>query len=262
MRLCVPDGVEPVWVRRTADSITRGCDLTKPVVHLLCDVQPDVIVNLAGESSVEEVERDPSKYESINVGLPAALAGWCRYNGKRLIQISSQAVFSGKEPPYSAYDLRFPVNDYGRQKVRAEKAVLGAGQQVMRLTFILGIRLMPNVGRQNPLEAMIAGQSPQVDNRWFSPLMAWDAAEQIWDEAVLSSGVSIIQVGIPQRWSRYEIARLVNPGVQPCKHEDFPGIAPRPVDTTYTGSRWNGQSLAEGIAEAIRRAHERAAKLK
>ena len=249
MRLSVSDGVEPVWVRRRADSITRGCDLTDSaaLVQLLRDVYPDVVVNLAGESSVDEVERNPAKYEGINVGLPAVLADWSRHNKKRLIQISSQAVFSGKEPPYSAYDLRFPVNDYGRQKVRAEKAVLGAGQQVMRLTFILGIRPLPHVGRKNPLEAMIEGQSPQVANRWFSPLMAWDAAEQIWAEVVRPSGVPLIQVGIPQRWSRYEIAKLVNPDVQPCKHEDFPGIAPRPVDTTYTGSRWNGQSLEEGI---------------
>jgi dTDP-4-dehydrorhamnose reductase len=231
-------------------------------VHLLCDVQPDVIVNLAGESSVDWVERDPAKYESINVGLPAALAGWCRYNGKRLIQASSQAVFSGKEPPYRASDLRFPVNDYGQQKVRAEKAVLGAGQQVMRLTFILGIRPMPNVGRQNPLEAMIAGQSPQVSDRFFSPLMAWDAAEQIWQEVVNPSEEPLIQVGIPERWSRYAIAKLINPSVEWCHHDDFPGIAPRPMDTTYTRSRWNGQSLVDGIAAAIRLAPERAAKLK
>ena len=264
MRLSVPDGVEPVWVRRRADSITRGCDLTDyaALVQLLRDVYPDVVVNLAGESSVDEVERNPAKYEGINVGLPAVLADWSRHNKKRLIQTSSQAVFSGKQPPYSAIEIDFPVNAYGHQKARAEKAVLGARQQVMRLTFILGIRPMPNVGRQNPLEAMISGQSPQVSDRFFSPLMAWDAAEQIWQEVVNPSEEPLIQVGIPERWSRYAIAKLINPSVEWCHHEDFPGIAPRPVDTTYTGSRWNGQSLAEGIAEAIRRAPERTAKLK
>ena len=240
LRLCVPDGVEPVWVRRIADAITRGCDLTSPrhLVQLLRETQADVIVNLAGESSPDVVERDHAKYEAINVGLPAALADWCRHNGKRLIQISSQAVFSGDEPPYSATDKDFPVNLYGQQKVGAEEAVLAASQQVIRLTFVLGIRPLPHVGRQNPLEAMLEGQSPQVDNRWFSPLMAWDAAEQIWREVVEPSGEPLIQCGIPERWSRYEIAKLVNPNVQACKHEDFADIAPRPVNTTYVGSRW------------------------
>jgi 2-polyprenyl-3-methyl-5-hydroxy-6-metoxy-1,4-benzoquinol methylase len=42
--------------------------------------------------------------------------------------------------------------------------------------------------------------------------------------------------------SRYEIAKLVNPDVQPCSHDDFPGIAPRPIDTTYgEGARWKHQ---------------------
>jgi 2-polyprenyl-3-methyl-5-hydroxy-6-metoxy-1,4-benzoquinol methylase len=98
----------------------------------------------------------------------------------------------------------------------------------------------------NPLEAMIDGQSPQVANRWFSPLMAWDAAEQIWAEVVKPSDQQVIQVGVPECWSRYEIAKLVNPEVQPCKHEDFPGIAPRPINTTYKDSRWN-EPLALGI---------------
>jgi dTDP-4-dehydrorhamnose reductase len=50
MRLCVPDGIEPVWVRRTADPITLGCDLEDVVAldKLLSDHRPHVVVNLAG----------------------------------------------------------------------------------------------------------------------------------------------------------------------------------------------------------------------
>lgn len=264
MRLCVPDGVEPIWFRQHVDPITHGSgDLSsaKNIAGLLRATEPDVIVNLAGESSVDMVERDPSKYEAINVQLPARLADWSWHNKKRLIQISSQAVFSGLEPPYSPIDRDFPVNDYGQQKCAAEAVVLASGQQVMRLTFILGIRPLPHVGRQNPFEAMIAGQSPQVCDRWFSPLMAWDAAEQIWQEVVRPSGDRIIQCGIPERWSRYEIAKLVNPNVQPCMHEDFPGIAPRPIDTTYAGSRHNGEVTCGIDIARLRARNDRAIEL-
>jgi dTDP-4-dehydrorhamnose reductase/SAM-dependent methyltransferase len=237
MRLCVPDGVEPVWVRRNGDPITLECDLenSESLEDFLTITRPDVIVNLAGESSVDTVERDPARYRRINVGVPIQLANWCQYSGKRLIQISSQAA-----------KLQ-PVNYYGNQKRNAENAALNRGQTVMRLTFILGIRPLPHVGRKNPLEAMIEGQSPQVSDRFFSPLMAWDAAEQIWQEVVNPSEEPLIQVGIPERWSRYEIANIVNHNVQPCKHEDFPGIAPRPVDTTYCGSRHESFELGDDI---------------
>ena len=242
MRLCVPDGVEPIWYRQTADPITNatGDLLGQYSIGLLTTVlvlhDPDVIVNLAGESSVDAVERDPESYRGLNVGLPLRLADWCASTGKRLIHISSQAVWSGKHAPYPAsYPDDGPVNEYGHQKNIAEMGVVTRGQTVVRLSFILGIRPLPHVGRQNPLEAMLAGQSPQVSDRWFSPLMAMDAAQAIWREVTDPSGKQVVQVGA-ERWSRYELAQLVNPDVKPCSHDDFPGLAPRPIDTTYQGN--------------------------
>jgi dTDP-4-dehydrorhamnose reductase len=44
MRLCVPDCVQPVWVRRTADPITSG-DCT---VSQIMAIDADVIVTLWG----------------------------------------------------------------------------------------------------------------------------------------------------------------------------------------------------------------------
>ena len=258
MRLCVPIGVEPVWVRRTPDPITLGCDIEgiKATVALLSEVNPDVIVNLAGESSVDTVERDPARYVEINVGLPARLADWCAMRNTRLIQISSQAVFRGDKAPYSPLDERGPVNEYGRQKVRAEDHVIARGGEVIRLTFILGIRPLPHVGRQNPLEAILFAEkpNPQVNDRWFSPLMAADAAKIIWAEVAQLSGWQIIHVG-SGRYSRYDVAwaamLLRSPGI-PCKSSDFPGIAPRPVDTSYAGTgSAAGRSLDLKIMDAF-----------
>ena len=229
MRLCVPGGVEPIWARRTADPISEGInlDLAASPWARLVDIRPDVSVNLAGESSVDEVERNPLRYRYVNEGLPVDVANYCAQIGARLIHISSQAA-------------KDPVNAYGRQKLAAEQGLRGMPHvTVMRLTFILGIRPLPHVGRQNPLEAMIAGQSPQVCDRWFSPLLAMDAADLIWEEIVKPSGERLIECGIPQRMSRFDIAKMVNPDVKRCSHDDFPGIAPRPIDTTYGESaRW------------------------
>ena len=224
MRLCVPSGVEPIWARRTADPISEGInlDLAASPWARLVEIRPDVIVNLAGESSVDEVERNPLRYRYVNEGLPVDVANYCAQIGARLIHISSQAA-------------KDPVNEYGRQKLAAEVALRDMPHvTVMRLTFILGIRPLPHVGRQNPLESMIAGQSPQVCDRWFSPLDALDAAELIWEEVINPEHEErLIECGIPERTSRYDIAKRFNSDVLPCSHDDFPGIAPRPIDTTY-----------------------------
>jgi dTDP-4-dehydrorhamnose reductase/SAM-dependent methyltransferase len=239
MRLCIPPGVEPIWVRRTPDPITLGYDLTDQdtLANLLTARNPDVVVNLAGESNVDLVEREPpSRSYPINVLLPRYLAWWCGENGRRLVQVSSQAVCSA-------------TNRYGHQKREAESAT--RGHTIVRLTFLLGIRPLLHVGRENPLEAMLRGQSPQVNDRWFSPLFAWDAAELLWDAVLTGQLGETRECGIPERWSRYDIARLVNPDVQACSHDDFAGLAPRPIDTTYTGSRFRNPLNKQTIRECL-----------
>ena len=71
MRLCVPDCVESTWMRQTGDLITfapiDGNDLGFVGA-------PDVIVNLAGCSNVDEVERHPMTHYYVNRVWPANLA--------------------------------------------------------------------------------------------------------------------------------------------------------------------------------------------
>ncbi len=261
MRLCVPDGIDPVWVRRHADPITRGCDITDSIAldELLAATDPDVIVNLAGESNVDIVERAPERYASVNSAIPGVLAMWCERNSARMLQISTQAVHRGDDAPYAADGPADPldaVNAYGAQKAIAEQMCGYLGATIIRLTFVLGIRPLPHVGRQNPLEAMFEHQSPQVNNRWFSPLMAWDAALLLWKEIVEPCGERVIQFGIQHPWSRYQIAALINPDVNFCRHEDFAGLAPRPFNVSYIGSRVIETNLAKGIEHAKLRASD------
>ncbi len=229
MRLCVPDGVEPVWLRKTADPITEGWDLSDGVPGQLGQVQ--AVVNLAGESNVDAVEADPGAFYYRNVDVPGSISKMCQLTGKKFIQVSSQAV-------YQHGSVLSPANEYGHQKRSAECVVLDHGGIVVRLTFILGIRPLPRVGRQNPLEAMLAGQSPQVADRYFSPLFAMDAAELLWDAALNAQPGEVRELGEPVRTTRFDIARLVNPDVTACSHDDFEGLAPRAKDTTYSGSAY------------------------
>lgn len=233
MRLHVPPGVKPSWFRQHRDLVTQA-GLAEGLMQ-----NPDVVVNLAGQSNVDIVEREPHDYSSINVLLPKKLAEWCEANGKKYVHVSSQAVFSGTQPPYFPSSVRRPVNEYGRQKLAAEDAVYGHGAVLVRLSTVLGIRPLPHVGRTNPLEAILAGQSPQVGDRWFSPLMAEDAALILWEAVLNAKPGAIYHCGVPERASRADVARSVGADSAECTSYWFPDAAPRPIDTTYAyGSRF------------------------
>lgn len=238
LRLCVPPGIEPIWVRHQADGLHEGLDCADwdAVKAFLGERQPEVIVNLAGESNTDVVERDPKRYHVLNSRFPAVLARWCDGNKAHLIHVSTQAVFDGENPPYSPDSRTNPVNAYGRQKLEAEMRVRDfRNWTIVRPTFVLGVRPLKHVGRANPLESMLAAMhQKQVDDRWFSIAVANHVAGYLW-ELVQARPRAVFHVGT-HRVSRWEIARLVAPdgaAVERVSHDSFPGIAPRPKDTAY-----------------------------
>lgn len=237
MRLCVPDGVEPVWVRRVGDALHCGLDLTDPAARAdwLEAELPTVIVNLAGESRPDVVERDPSLYWTINSYVPGRLAGWCDDHGAHLIQVSSQAVFSGNEPPYGPASKWNPVNLYGCQKMEAESRVRDLFERwtIVRPTFVLGVRPMPAIGRENPVELMLSDRETRSANdRWFSVSFAEEVARELWALTMTGPLRRVVHVGAG-RHTRYSVAVATGLYPDPCCHKDFEGLASRPRDTRF-----------------------------
>lgn len=256
MRLCIPDQVRVVFHRRTADNLHAGADLTDhaAMLNLLESVKPSVVINLAGESRPDVVEKNPLRYEIINVQVPVRLAQWCASARAQLIHVSTQAVFSGDNPPYAPSSKCEAANEYGEQKEAAEYLVRAhPGTIVVRPTFVLGVRPLPHIGRPNPVEQMFEGQAKQVSDRWFSTLFARDAAQLLWAIAVYGSPERIVHLGNPISRSRHDIAKALGVKAEQGSHSDFPGIAPRPRDTAYAAgsTRWVS-TFDEGIAQLKR----------
>jgi hypothetical protein len=57
---------------------------------------------------------------------------------------------------------------------------------------------------------------------------------------------------VPVKVSRYKIACDLGLKVEPVSHADFPGIAPRPVDTTYACGD-HVMSYADGLLDCMAR---------
>ena len=177
--------------------------------------------------------------------MPVDICQWNKINNKYFIHCSTQGVFDGESSPYSPMDIPKPITEYGKQKYLSEKMVLSyENTEVDRLTFVIGIRPFQNIGRKNPLEEMIEKENQlQVNDRFFSPLFAEEAADILWERALGNNRNSdrIVHLGTPIKCSRYTIASdlkynshgNIKASIQPVSHEHFPGIAPRPKNTTW-----------------------------
>ena len=85
---------------------------------------PDAIVNCAARSIPSECEDNPQETRRINVEVPQKLALLSRHLFARFLHISSDQVFDGREPPYRIHSTPNPPNEYARQKLESEEAVL------------------------------------------------------------------------------------------------------------------------------------------
>jgi len=246
MTLCQPKNIDAIYTRKKQDDFWYGFDYESDnIFDFLNDINPNVIINLAGENRVDVVEATPTAFYSVNVKLVEDLCNWVTANDAHLIQCSTQGVFNGDDAPYNPSSFPHPITHYGKQKFEAEKIALQCDNaEIDRLTFVLGIRPFKNIGRRNPLEDMIESLDQlQVNDRFFSPLFADEAAEILWERALGNkfNKNKIVHLGTPYKSSRYSIScdlkynccGNIKAKIQPVSHKHFPGLAPRPKDTSW-----------------------------
>ena len=89
---------------------------------------PDVIVNAAAYTAVDQAESDEASAFRVNAEAVEVLARYARYNGSLLVHYSTDYVFDGtKSGAYAELDAPHPLNVYGQSKLAGELAVQQGG---------------------------------------------------------------------------------------------------------------------------------------
>jgi dTDP-4-dehydrorhamnose reductase len=117
VRLCraaVP-GIPPERLLAGVDALDFGT-----IEQAVDAAQPDVIVNCIGVVKQSDAIAQAVSSIQLNSLLPHQLAALCALRGMRLIQLSTDCVFSGRRGNYSEADLPDPVDLYGRSKLLGE----------------------------------------------------------------------------------------------------------------------------------------------
>jgi dTDP-4-dehydrorhamnose reductase len=90
----------------------------------ITDFAPDVVINAAAYTAVDQAESDEAAAYLVNGTAPALLATAVAARGGRLIHVSTDYVFDGDASvPYDVDDETGPKSAYGRTKLAGELAV-------------------------------------------------------------------------------------------------------------------------------------------
>ena len=114
-------GEQPAGLARRELDITDGA----AVRATLSRHRPDIVVNCAAWTGVDDAETHESEALTVNGHGAANLAGACAETGARLVHVSTDYVFAGDSArPYAERDATGPRTAYGLTKLAGEQAVL------------------------------------------------------------------------------------------------------------------------------------------
>ncbi|NDY43395.1 dTDP-4-dehydrorhamnose reductase [Dissulfurirhabdus thermomarina] len=249
--------------RRHADVVPRlrsELDVSSPqaCIRGLKDVRPDVVVNCAAFTRVDDCETERGAAYLVNAKGPGHLAWACRECGTRLVHMSTDYVFDGQgRQPYRETDATRPVNVYGASKLAGEQAIqsMGGDYLIVRTAWLYG-RHGPNFVRTILRLAEEKEILHVVSDQRGSPTYTPDLALGLW-WLVAQGARGIVHVTNEGTCTWYEFAREIfrltgrDPDrVRPVATRDYPRPARRPaysvLDTSFfaalTGGRlrrWN-----------------------
>jgi dTDP-4-dehydrorhamnose reductase len=126
----------------------QDCDLSDEAAirRLVRNNRPDVIVNAAAYTAVDQAESEPVLAQAINTRAPAVLAEEAQQLGAMLVHFSTDYVFDGHQngaytEAYTETDRPNPQNVYGQTKWAGELAVQGACPRhlILRTSWVVGV---------------------------------------------------------------------------------------------------------------------------
>ena len=234
---------EVVAVNPEELDITRLSDVETMIKNLT----PDIILNCAAYSKVDNCEAEKELAWKANVTGPENLAQSVDKHGGRLIHISSDYVFDGmkKVPePYVEEDEPHPLSYYGMTKYESEKVVRQTTDRhmIIRTAWLYGangynfLKTMLKLALKNPNTKIKV-----VNDQFGSPTWSHRLVLQI-ARIIEENGQGTYHATAEEYCTWYELAIYflkkmeVPHTVIPCTSEEYPMPAPRPKNSILENS--------------------------
>jgi len=242
------DGLGPVIATDRA-----MLDLAQPesIAAVLDRIAPDLIINPAAYTAVDQAEDEPALAQRVNAQAPGIMAQWAASHAVPLIHFSTDYVFGGDgERPWREDDATAPLSVYGRSKLAGERDIAAAGgcSLILRTSWVYAaegknfLRTIVRLAREQDELRIVADQiGAPTSARLLADIVARMLARgrdelrarigqaqgvlhvSAAGEASWQQFASAIVEGLKSRGVRLAVARVV-----PIRSEDYPTRAQRP----------------------------------
>ncbi len=223
----------------------RRLDTTRKqdVRQVIDEFEPEVIINTAAITNVDQCETERELAWKVNAASVENLAHAAKLVGAKIIQLSTDYVFDGKNGPYVETDRPNPISYYGRTKLASENILQTSGAPfvIIRTMILYGagynvkmnfaLWLVKNLTEGKPVKG--------VDDQIGNPTLVDDLAYAILKIIELEREGTYHIAG-PDLVSRYDfaltLARLFSMNkklVTPVKTAAFKQPAPRPLKSGF-----------------------------
>lgn len=206
--------------------------------------KPDVIINAAAMTQVDQCELEQDECWKQNVGSVTNLVMTCLDNNIHLVHVSTDFIFSGKEGPLDEAAVPDPVNFYGKSKLEGEHIILNSGCSASILRTVLVYGVTSDMSRSNIVlwvKKSLEEKKPirVVNDQFRTPTLAEDLA-MACVLAARKRATGVYHVSGPEMMTPYDIAvktadffGLDKSLISPTDASQFTQPARRPAKTGF-----------------------------
>ena len=172
-------GITAIGVDIDEMDITDGGSVDR----VIREAAPDAVIHCAAFTAVDAAEEQAELCRRVNVDGPRNIAKICRELDIKMIQISTDYVFSGEgEKPWEPEDECAPKSVYGQTKYEGELAV----QELLDKFFIVRIAWVFGINGKNFVKTMLNLSEKYntlrvVNDQFGSPTYTYDLAKLLVD---------------------------------------------------------------------------------
>ncbi|HEY0744557.1 MAG TPA: SDR family oxidoreductase [Chryseosolibacter sp.] len=238
---------------------------SKAVHRVIQSMRPDVVINTAAMTLVDQCETQQDQCWKNNVNAVENLIDACAPTQTHLIHVSTDFIFDGSHGPLDESAVPNPVNFYGKSKAAAEKLLIDSDIPWAILRTVLVYGITHDLSRSNIVlwvkENLEKGKSIKVVNdQWRTPTLAEDLAMGCY-LAAKKHAKGIYHISGKDFMTPYDIAiatadffNLDKSLIIPADSSTFTQTAKRPAKTGFIIEKaqkelgYQPHSFKEGLA--------------